>query len=560
MSEKEAINYMNECRIGVFVCHCGTNINGVLDCKALSEYASHLPNVVHSEDNMYTCSEVGLNRIKSMIEEKNLERVIVASCTPRTHEHLFRSTCNEAGLNPYLFQFVNIRDQCSWVHADEPEKAQDKARDLIRMGVAKATNLEPLDIIKVEITPKALVIGGGIAGMTAAKTLGNQGFEVILVEKEKELGGNLNNLHKLFPSGVNSSEVLKIRDEVKEIHNITILTSSIIKNVDGFIGNYVIDVESEGRENQYKVGTIIVAIGSEVLQPFGLYNYNGENIITQLELEKLLKANELSGNNIVMIQCVGSRTDDRVYCSNICCRTAIQNSMILKDLNPNSNIFILYRDINTPGVLHEQNYRKAREKGIIFIRYSKNNPPKVNQKDVKVYNTSLGKEMSIPYNYVVLSTPMIARDGSKTLAQMLKVPQDENGFFLEAHVKLRPVDFATDGIFVCGSAKWPEDISSSISQAYAAASRASTILSKTKIEVEGATAYIDKDLCIGCEVCIKLCPYSAIYMDENEEVIVNEVLCKGCGVCGASCIKNAITIKHFTNDQIMAEIIALGGE
>ena len=551
---------MDEIRIGVYVCHCGTNIDGVLDCEKLKEYAMNLPNVVHAENNLYTCSETGLAQIKEGIINYSLNRVIVASCTPRTHEPLFRATCKEAGLNPFLFHFVNIRDQCSWVHANNPEKAQEKAKDLIKMGVSRAELLKPLENIYVGVTPAVLIIGGGIAGMKAGMTLGNQGYKVIIIEKEKELGGNLKNLYKLFPTNQDATEILKIRDKLLDNDNISVFTSSILKNVDGFVGNYEIEVRTEKEDMKYKVGCIIIATGTRIFKPTNYYNYNGQNIITQLELEQILKKGKINANNIIMIQCVGSRIKDREYCSNVCCRTAIKNSMIIKESNPNSNIIILNRDIQASGVLHELNYRKARENGIIFIKYSKDRQPVIEGNVIKVFNLLINKEIKIPYDLIVLSTPMIANENSKDLAQMLKVPQDEYGFFLEAHVKLRPVDFATDGIFVCGCAHWPVDVSTSISQAYATASRAGTFLSKEKIEIEGAIATVDKEICIGCEVCIKLCPYNAIYKDENDEIVINEVLCKGCGVCGASCIKNAISIRHFTNNQILSQIIALGGE
>ncbi|MHA1230510.1 MAG: CoB--CoM heterodisulfide reductase iron-sulfur subunit A family protein [Candidatus Helarchaeota archaeon] len=550
---------MDEIRIGVFICHCGSNINGVLDCPALRKYAKTLPNVVHAEDNMYTCSETGLTQIKNGIKEYSLNRVVVASCTPRTHEPLFRNACKEAGLNPFLFEFVNIRDQCSWVHFDNPELAQEKAKDLIRMGVAKARLLQPLDNIRVGVIPRALVIGGGISGMTCAMTLANQGYGVTLVEKEDRLGGLLNKLHKIFPDNRDASDILQIRDKVTNHKNINVLLSSNITDIKGYIGNYEVYVASNGVENKYDVGVIIVAVGSEVFVPHNFYNYNENNIITQLEFENRFKEGKITGNNFVMIQCVGSRTEERTYCSNVCCRASIKNAILLKEFNPNANVFILYRDLQTPGIEHELNYKKARNMGINFINFTEEKPPIVNDRSVIVYNLSIRKEIEIPYDMIILATPLISRNESQELAKMLKVPQDEYGFFLEAHVKLRPVDFATDGVFVCGTARWPCDISNCIAQANAAAARAGTILSKEYIEVEGSTATVDKELCIGCEVCIKLCPYNAISKDENNEIVINEVLCKGCGVCGASCIKNAISIRHFTNDQILSQIATLGG-
>ena len=548
MSEEE------EVKVGVFICHCGTNIGGILDIPKVTEYAKTLPNVTYAADNLYTCSEAGLLEIRDKIKKFDLNRVIVASCTPRTHEPLFRSTCQEAGINPYLFEMVNIRDQDSWVHMKEPEKGTEKAKDLIRMGVSKAVLLEPLDKIKVKVTPSALIIGGGIAGMHAALDLANQGFETTLIEKESDLGGNLNSVHKVFPTHDDASKILEIKELVKNHQKITVLTSAIPIKVDGFIGNFEITVKQGEKTLNFNVGAIIVATGAKVLIPEGLFSYDGKKVITQLELEQLLKSNKVNAKNIVMIQCAGARNDERPYCSNICCMTALKNAMLIKEHNPDANIIILYRDIQAYGTVYQNYYRKARENGIIFIRYLPEKQPIVKKDHVEIFTESLNDTINVPYNLVVLSTPLIAHDDSTDLAKMLKVPQQENKFFLEAHVKLRPSDFATDGIFVCGSAHWPADIRESISQANAAASRASMIISKDMIEVEGSTAEVDTEMCIGCGVCIKLCPYNAISKNEEKLATVNKVLCKGCGICGASCLVNAITIHHFTNEQIISEI------
>ncbi len=551
-------------RIGVFVCHCGTNIGGVLDCEGLTEYAATLPNVVFSDHNLYTCAEIGLKTIKEAIKEHNLNRVIVCSCTPRTHEPLFRSACEEAGLNKYLFSFVNIREQCSWVHMKKPEDAFEKAKDLIKMGVARATKLEALETIVVDVDPSALVIGGGISGMNAASNLSKQGFKTYLVEKEKNLGGLLNSLYRLFPNDQESSELLKdIESRIQADKNITVYTSTMITSIDGFVGNFEVEINQNGNSIRIKVGAIIVAVGATPLKPINLFGYDGKIRITQFELENVLKNYSLNANNIVMIQCVGTRNEERMYCSNFCCMSALKNALIIKEKNPDVHIAILFRDMHTPGIAYEEYYRRARESGIIFIKYSPEKPPIVEENKIKIYNEYLGTEIIIPYELLVLSTPLIANEDNKQIAQLLKVPLEENNFFLEAHVKLRPNDFATDGVYIAGSAKWPVDITESISQGYAAAARASTILSHDTLEVEGATSYLPeeyKDLCRGCEICLKLCPYKAIRKNEKDEIEIIQVLCKGCGVCGASCPKKAIKIKHFTNEQILSEIYALGGK
>ncbi len=547
-------------RIGVFICHCGTNIGGVLDISELTEYTKTLPNVAYADANLYTCSEVGLTEIRENIKEHNLNRVIVASCSPRTHEPLFRATCQEAELNPYLFEMVNIRDQDSWVHMKEPEKGTEKAKDLIRMGVYKAALLEPLEKMQVSVIHSAIIIGGGIAGMNAALNLANQNYNVSLIERETELGGLIRYLNKVYPTNEDVSIILETRNLVENHEKIDVYKSAIIEKIEGYVGNYKVNILQTKKTIEIEAGAIIVATGAKALSPEGYYNHNGKTIISQLELEALLKENPISSNNITMIQCVGCRNEERKYCSNICCMTALKNAILIKEQNPNANINIIFRDIQTQGVTYENYYRRAREMGILFIKYLPEKPPTIKKNHIEVYNEFMNQVIGFPYDLVVLSMPLVANEDSEQLAKMLKVPLEENHFFLEAHVKLRPVDFATDGVFVCGSAHWPADISESISQSNAAASRASTIISKEMLEVEGSTAEVNTDLCVGCEACIKICPYSAISKDEETDtVVVNKVVCKGCGVCGASCPQNAIIIHHFTSDQIIAEIATYGG-
>ena len=559
MNEKE-----EEPRIGVFVCSCGSNIGGLIDVKALAEYAKNLPNVVFTEDNLYTCSETGLTQIKNGIKDHNLNRVIVASCTPRTHEPLFRHCVEEEGVNEYLFNFVNIRDQNTWCHQKFPEEAFDKAKDLIRMGVAKSSKLEALENITVDATPTALIIGGGVSGMTAALSLANQGFETHLIEREKELGGRLKTLYRLFPNDQDAQILLEnLKKNVEGNKNLKVHTSSEVKNIEGFIGNYEVKIEENGGNINLTIGVIVVAVGASLLTPSGYFGYDGNIRITQHELESKLQNNEIQPKDVVMIQCVGSRNEERAYCSSVCCMTALKNSLIIKETDPKTNVTILFRDFYTPGTHYEDYYRRAREAGVLFIEYSLEKPPIVEEKQIKVHNEYLGEDMIIPYDLCVLSTPLVSNKDNKALAQMIKVPLEENGFFLEAHVKLRPMDFATDGIYVCGSAKWPVDITESISQGYAAAARASTIISHDTIEVEGATSFLpdyNKSLCTGCEVCVKVCPYNAISKNENGEIEITQVLCKGCGVCGATCTQHAIVIRHFTDQQILSEIFAYGGK
>jgi len=492
-----------------------------------------LPHVVFSQDNQYTCSDVGLTEIRDAIDEKKLNRVVVASCTPRTHEPLFRSTCKEAGLNPYLFQFVNIRDQCSWVHMKDKERATEKAKTLIRMGVARAALLEPLEETEVEVTPCALVIGGGATGMTCALSLANRGFDVKLIEKKNRLGGTLNNIYKLYPTHEEASKFVKEKTkEIEKNQNIEVLTSSEIRDVEGFVGNYGVTVRQGEKDRLFKAGVIVVATGAENLKPVGMYNYDGKQVITQLELERMLKEGKINADKVVMIQCVGSRNEERAYCSKVCCLTALKNAMLIKEANPDAQVFVLYRDIVTQGTKYEDYYGKAREAGITFIKYSLEKQPVLENSSVRVYDEPLGEDLVLPYDLVVLSTPMVAHNDSKDLAQKLKVPVDENGFFLEAHVKLRPVDFATDGIYICGCAHWPANVSESIFQAYGAASRASIPMSVGHVKTEPL-------------------------IEKGRKAKVIAASCKGCGACGAGCPQRAITMRHFTNEQLIAQVVAL---
>jgi len=557
---------VEEPRIGVFICHCGINIGAYVNVPDAVEYAKELPNVVHAERNLFTCSEEGISAIKKGIKEYNLNRVVVASCTPRTHEPLFRAACEEAGLNKYLFEFVNIRDQCSWVHMREPEKATEKAKDLIRMGVAKARLLQPLEEIEMEVAPAALVLGGGVVGMEAALNLANQGFDVHLVEKESELGGLLRSINKLFPTNKEAMKLVKpLVEQVKNHPKIKTHLSSKVKEVTGFIGNFNITLEGKGKENQFTVGTIVVAVGAEALKPTGQYGYEKmSNVITQLELEERMKKGEPLGQNVVMINCVGARVPERTYCSRICCMTAIKNAFLIKESNPKAKVWILHRDLMTYGVDFETYYRKAMELGVRFIRYSLEKPPEVigdkKIEKVKVYHELWRREIELPCDMLVLTTPLIPAEDNQDISKMLKVSLDEFGFFLEAHLKLRPVEFAMDGIYICGSARWPTDITEGISQAYAAASKAAGPLRMGYVKAEAINAFVNEDQCSGCGVCEVLCPFQAIELqpkDDKRVSHINEAVCKGCGTCGAACPSGAISMHHFTDEQILAQVEAL---
>jgi len=577
--EKE-IKITDEPRIGVMVCHCGINIGNYVDVPRVVEYVENLPNVVVCEANLYSCSSDSQIRIKELIAEYDLNRFIVASCTPRTHESLFQETCQEGGLNKYLFELVNIRDQCSWVHMKEKEAATEKAIDLIRMHVAKSKLLKPQKEDKIDITHTALIIGGGVSGMTAALNIANQGFKTFLVEKESELGGNLKFLNVLYPVHKNALELLsELKEKIDKNNNIQVFLNGEIKNTKGYVGNYDVEIkDSNNKIHDVKIGTIIVATGGQEFKPSGLFEYDdkNKNVITQLELEQKLQNKDKSWldqiNRITLILCVNARQNEGItYCSNICCANSIKNVRVLKELKPELEIVVIYRDLQMAKKEFEEYYRERR-KDAIFLRYDLEILPEVKKKKVslekyqiKVFDTNLKHNVEFETDLVILSTPMIPADNLKELAMMLKVPLDKNGFFLEAHVKLRPLDFATEGIFLCGCAQWPKNIQDSISQANGAAGRASRFLSADKIITSGLVAEVSEAKCIGCGKCEDVCPYKAIdlieIIKEFEDISIkvkksniNAAVCKGCGTCAATCPVGAIMVKHYDFDQISTMI------
>ncbi|MFX1571125.1 MAG: hydrogenase iron-sulfur subunit [Promethearchaeota archaeon] len=550
-------------RIGVFICHCGINIGGVVDVPEVVEYADQLPDVVYAERNLYTCSADTQGNMKEKIKEHKLNRIIVASCTPRTHEPLFQATIREAGLNKYLFDLANIRDQCSWVHMHEPEEATEKAKDLVRMAVAKARQLVPLQEQEVEVIHKGLVIGGGIAGMTAALTLADQGFEVFLVEKSEKLGGFSHNIYQTLETHDVQEFLNNLIDKVSNHKLINVFLNAKINSIGGYVCNFLtkINYSDDKQTKEFKHGIIIVATGASEYHPKdGEYFFNkDERIILQSDLEKLLFNNEdkiKSLKSIAMIQCVGSRNEEHPYCSRMCCAEAIKNALKAKKVNPDLNITILYRDIRTYG-FKEKYYNLARENGILFIRFSEDKPPDVNIEDgnlvINLNKPDIG-DIKLQTDLLALSAGIEANgESNESLAKMLKVPINEDNFFLEAHVKLRPSDFATDGIFLCGTARGSATIDESISQAMSAASRATTILAKDILVTEGIISKVDPALCIGCNRCAEVCNYGAIGVNYEEGLLVSEVnplLCKGCGDCAAECPAEAITMSHFGRMQI----------
>ncbi len=546
----------SDVRIGVFVCDCGSNIAGYLKMKELVEFSKTLPHVVFVQENLYTCSEGGINEIKVAIPRENLNRVVVASCTPRTHEPLFQSACEEAGLNPYLFEMANIRDQCSWVHMREGDKATERAKGQIGMAVAKAARLRPLNRIELSLFHRAVVIGGGISGMAAAMALGNMGYEVDLVEKQDRLGGLLNDLNLVLPA--NEPPSVLVNDLVARLENnpnVKVHTNAQVAKVEGYVGNFQVTISENGEEAKVKSGIIVVAIGGRVLKPEGLYGYDGEKVITHLELEAMLKQGLPQAKNVVMIQCVGSRCDERTYCSRICCMTAVKNAIFLKEKDRSTAVTILYRDMQMYGVENEDMFRKSKELGVRYVTYDPQRPPTVSDGSVSVYHQRMGKEITMPADLVVLSTPLIAQEDAGQISTMLKVPLNDNGFFLEGHVKLKPLDFATDGIYLCGNARFPATIREAVSQGLGAASRAAGVLSKDALYTSGIVADISPETCVGCLGCVDVCPYGAInYMADREICQVNKVLCKGCGGCAATCPSGSARLDGFSSDQIYAQI------
>ena len=565
MSEESRDSTQQEPRVGVFICDCGSNIAGHLDCGAVTEYAASLPEVALAKENLYTCSESGVLEIQRAIRDHDLNRVVVASCSPRTHQPLFASSCAEAGLNPYLFEMVNIRDQCSWVHMQETDKATEKAKELVRMAVAKSGHLEPQQDIESSLDRRAVVIGGGVAGMSAAEAMAGMGMQVVLVEKTSRLGGLLRSLNQLGPEGIPASQrVEELVRSVEEKDNITVHLESEVTSVGGYIGNYQLTVQpSSGEAEQVTAGCIVVATGAVPWTPqSGQYGYGQDKVVTQIELERLLAEESFTPpDRVVMLQCAGARCEERAYCSRICCLTGVKNAMLIKEMSPETEVHILYRDMQMYGTDKESMLWDARGMGISFHVYDPDQGLDVQSNRIAYHDHLRGEDREIPFDLAVLSTPLVARDNAKKISQMMRVPTDQNSFFLEAHAKLRPLDFAADGIFVCGSARYPATVDEARSQGMGVAARIGTILFKEKLISSAIVAEVDQENCVGCLGCIQACPYQAITYDPQLGVSrVNEILCKGCGNCASSCPSHSIQLRGYKPDQLFAQIRALGEE
>jgi heterodisulfide reductase subunit A-like polyferredoxin len=554
----------DEPRIGAFICSCGSNIAGVVDVKAVVDYATTLPGVVHAENTIYTCSADSLKLIQERVEEFNLNRVVVASCTPRTHEPLFRDTIREAGLNPYLFEMANIRDQCSWVHSARPEEATRKAKDLLRMAVQRSHMLAPLYQQTIGVNQACLVVGGGIAGMNAALSLADQGNKVFLVERDKELGGRMRRIH-FTADGQSPREYLRhVIDRIMENDRIEVLTGHRVVETGGFKGNFKTTVEAmdSPRRQLIEHGATILATGGVEYRgrAYSLGSHPG--VVTQEEFEEMLahRPQDVKGlRSLVMIQCVGPWNEDGsipFYCSRICCSVAMKNAIRAKEANPAASVTVLYRDIRTYG-FQEDLYTEARKRGVVFVRYDWENPPQVSTGEmglrVGAQDPVLGKDLPLEPDLLVLSEAVVPTPGSEEVANLFKVPRTLEGFFLEAHVKLRPVDFPTDGIYLCGMAHYPKFIDEALAQAQGAVARASTILSRKTMEVGGVVARVDGEKCAACLTCVRVCPYEVPVINVKGEAEIEVARCQGCGACAAECPAKAIELQHYEDTQILAK-------
>ena len=553
-------------RIGVFVCHCGINIAGVVDVPSVAEYAATLPYVEYATDNLYSCSQDTQETITEIIKEKNLNRVVVAACTPKTHEPLFQETLVNAGLNKYLFEMANIRNQDSWVHKNNPELATKKARDLIRMAVHKVALTEPLKEAELNIDQTAMVVGGGISGMAAARSLARQGYQTHIIEKDAQLGGQALNIYRTAKGEDVQEKLSDLINEVETHDKIQVHLNTQIEDVEGFVGNFLTTLSSNGQQEELEHGIAIMATGASPLMPKE-YNYgNDPRILTALELDRKFMENDASLkdlNTAVFIQCVGSREPERLYCSRVCCTHSVDNALQLKKLNPEMDVFVLYRDLRTYGE-KELLYKEAREAGVIFIRYTLDNKPEVVLKDgkllVQAIDHIIGRPVEIETDLLTLASAVIPNRDDR-LANFFKVPLNDDGFFIERHAKLGPSEFASDGVFLCGLAHYPKPIDESIAQGQAAASRAVTLLARETIFTSGTIAEANPANCSECGVCVSICPYSAPSFAEDGPFAgraqINPVLCKGCGLCVASCRSGAIHLKGFDNDQIFVQIFAM---
>jgi heterodisulfide reductase subunit A len=555
-------------KIGVFVCHCGANISSVVDVPSTVEYALTLPNVVYAQEQLFSCATNSAKEITDLAKEKGLNRVVIAACSPRTLEPLFQDTLKEAGLNQYYLDMANIREHCSWVHSKQKEDATNKAFDIVRMSVARASRLEPLQEFDLPVNKSALVVGGGIAGMTCALSIAKQGHEVHIVEKNKDLGGMARRLHTTLEGLDVQSYLENLIREVYQNPLIHVSHGATVKGVNGYIGNFTTTIETEGRIQEINHGASVLAIGAEEYKPTEYLYGQNEKVFTHMELgEEIAKGNEtvINAESVVMIQCVGCRNEDRNYCSRVCCSHAVKNALKLKEKNPEMDIDILFRDMRTYG-FREDKYREASDKGVRFIRYEPDDKPQVEAVEegdksilrVTVPDPVLGQRLELDAHVLSLAAAVIPASSTLEMASMFKVALSPDQYFKEAHVKLKPVEFATDGVYLCGTAHYPKHIPETINQAYGAAGRVLTVLSKDTVVSSGAVCKINPGSCVGCLTCLPLCPYEAISYNLRERVCeVNEILCKGCGNCASACPSHSAQLRGFKAEQLLAQIGAV---
>jgi heterodisulfide reductase subunit A2 len=558
-----------EPKVGVFVCHCGANIGRIVNVPGTVEYCKTLPNVVYAQEQLFSCATNSAKQITDLAQEKGLNRVVVAACSPRTLEPLFRDTLREAGLNQYYFEMANIREHNSWVHSKEKEEATEKAHDIIRMSVARACQLKPLQEFDLPVDKRALIVGGGIAGMNSALSIANQEHEVYLIEKEKELGGMARKIHTTLEKLDVQAYLNDLIQKVYKHPLIHVYHNAAITQATGYVGNFVTTVKSDRGTTEIKHGAAVIAIGADIYTPTEYLYGQDERVMTHIELEEKIVAGDekvLGAQNLVMIQCVGCRNEDRNYCSRICCSESVKNALLLKEKNPAMDIYILFRDIRTYG-FKEDYYREAADKDVKFIRYEPERPPTVEPGEgeedgrpvlkVTAPDYVVDAELVIDADIVALAAAVIPNAATKEVANQFKVTLSPDGFFKEAHVKLRPVEFATDGVYLAGMAHYPKFIQETINQAYGAAGRALTLLSHDIVVASGSVCEVDEKKCMGCGACAEVCTYGALEMRETKQgkkVVVNPVLCKGDGLCNAKCPTGAISLKHYTDEEVEAEI------
>ncbi|MBC8183178.1 CoB--CoM heterodisulfide reductase iron-sulfur subunit A family protein [candidate division KSB1 bacterium] len=539
-------------KVGVFLCQCDGQISNILSLDRIEKAVSKNPKVSLVSNTNFPCSKTGLRAIQSAIGEKDLNRIVVAGCSPRMVEQLFVRTITEAGLNSNSLEIANVRDFCARVHQKEKSAATTKAIDMIKGAIDTVSIKQPLENLTREVVKNVAVIGGGIAGISAALSLASRGNKVTLIEKDVQLGGMLNSVYRLYPRETDAAEFIKEKiEQIKTTKNIEVQTGAEVKDIHGSVGQYQIKINSKSNSKKIEAGAVVFATGSEYFYPNGLYGYGSDkNIITQLEFETMLRQNKLAAKEMVFIQCVGSRNEERPYCSRFCCPATFKNVLLLKRANPELKITVIFRGLTE----YIREYDEAVDLGVLFIRYDPENPPQVKNDFIFVTDEKTDKNFEIPFELLVLATPMIPGSKSKQWGKKLRLPVDEYGFILEPHVKLRPKRFAPDGIFVAGTVHWPGLVSDSIGQGVSAAARAFSLIQKETIEREPIIAEIDPQICRGCERCVEVCLFQAIKMVKDDggfqHAKIDEFVCKGCGMCATVCICGAAQVKHLTDEQV----------